>query len=166
MRRIYQPWTTEDDEKILAMDAAGLAWQAIAEEFPERTPAALKTRLSQLRRGRSPSGKRQTWAPEEVRLLVHLREVERKTWVEINAVLGRKAPDACCNKYASLRRAAAPPTAAKFDGRSATRTREQAAFAARDARSAGGPISITAWVFGDPPPGRSALDQKRAGLAP
>jgi hypothetical protein len=30
-------------------------------------------------------------------------------------------------------------------------------------RRANAPRSLTAWVLGDPPPGMSALDQKRAG---
>lgn len=111
------------------------------------------------RRARVASARAQghhVWTYSEQILLVELREDEGWEWDKIAAHMGIDV-SACVAKYGNLRyrinsdrqRYQQAPNAAVID-----RERRDAA---RDRQS------ITGSVFGDPPPGYSALDRKRAG---
>lgn len=99
------------------------------------------------------------WTDAEVKLLFELRDDEAWEWFQIAEHLGRKI-DNCKQKYFDTRhrkRAARGesfekcPNAAMIDRERRERARAGA--------------SITAQIFGDPPPGYSALDRRRRASA-
>jgi hypothetical protein len=86
-------------------------------------------------------------------------------WELIAEQLGR-SPVACKVKYNYQKRQNARPKVeapppAKLSHRLA---KDAAAARAREESIRVAPLTLTARIFGDPPPGRSALDRKRAGI--
>lgn len=152
-------WTRAEDDELKRARGTRLAWDVIADSFPtRRTVAALKKRYHKIAGSKKAKPQRK-WTDDEVARLKHLRQVERRSWDEIDALLSRGKGNSY-NKFRSITIAVPRVRISKFDcGVSADRTR--AALAERDRRKAVAHASITAMVFGDPLPGRSALDQKR-----
>lgn len=98
------------------------------------------------------------WTPEEDAELLRLYEVERLFFYKISLRLGRPKKSAS-DRYAVLkrRRGELPPKPARKPNPTALR---DGIRAHEIERTRAGHASITAMVFGDPPPGHSALDQK------
>lgn len=109
------------------------------------------------------------WSAEDLQKLRTLADVidvhTKETWAEIGIALGRSLA-ACKGKYfwerdrAVRKKAPVGPAVQTWRGRDAAMERARM----RNAR-APEPQSLTAWLCGDPLPGRSALDQKLAAPA-
>lgn len=117
------------------------------------------------------------WTPEEdARLLEKLagrQGLGQKFWIGFAEEFPGRSFYALRQRYLVLRMAAEgrkriyPPKPRVTTGRE-RRTQRQIVHAALHARKAAErlqPASLTAALLGDPLPGRSALDRKRAGLA-
>jgi hypothetical protein len=90
-----------------------------------------------------------TWSAADIANLRRMREVERKTWKEIDRALNR-ALGSSCGKYARLR---------AIDRADEIAQEKREAKAERERLRGLSHLTITAAVFGDPLPGRSALDR-------
>lgn len=99
------------------------------------------------------------WTVEEDAQLLHLRDVERKFFTEIDATLN-KSRHSSGDRYKILARRRGDVPAKPPNKTSRTLLRDTIRVH-EVARVTAGHASITAAFFGDPPPGRSALDQKR-----
>lgn len=102
------------------------------------------------------------WTEEENTDLVR-RADAGESYQEIGRVLNRTGW-ACKAQYGILKRGGTARLNQIDLARQADREAREEAI--RQARAAWQPQSITAWLLGDPRPGRSALDQKRAGSEP
>lgn len=121
---------------------------------------------------RGPMPKRR-WLPHEVTRLVELVEDHELSWDEVVLAMPGRTKKECQSRYYSVddrRHTGRQAAALSFqhtkipDGLEADRQARQAARDARnDASLARG--DITPVFFGDPPPGYSALDLKRAARA-
>lgn len=111
---------------------------------------------------------KRTWTDEKLKRLVLLRDGKRMKWKAIGAAFGVDGA-LCCTKYhlykANLRIAerrkqlsAAPPPPIVFTPADPDKRYFQDADA--DLRLRIARQGLTAGVFGDPPAGRSALDQR------
>jgi hypothetical protein len=99
-------------------------------------------------------GIRTFWDEKSIGLLMELRDDEATEWGLIAEELGRSV-DQCKQKYSAER--------AKRGYRPQSQTVPNAALIDRERRErARDAASITAQIFGDPPPGYSALDRRRA----
>lgn len=99
----------------------------------------------------------------DIARIIHMREVERRKWPQIDAALGR-ARGGCCVKYESLRRVKDTPRPCESGGRIHLSTDQ---VEDREARAAAAErMTATAVFFGDPPPGYSALDRRGGNNAP
>lgn len=134
---------------------------------------------------------RRTWTQQMIDHLIHMREVEKMTWDAIGAAFGVTGAN-CCTRYhhrqakiriAEAREAAraraahlaangivaapplpSPPPAPVIAGPPLAVHRPRYFHAAdNDIRSRIARQGLTAGFLGDPPPGRSALDQREAG---
>lgn len=103
------------------------------------------------------------WSKKQVDTLRHLYEVERKSWEDISAVIGR-TPWACRSKMHELRSGGQRNDGRRLAGihnphsmtvRPDLLADREARFAALQRRT------HTQEFFGDPPPGFSALDLAR-----
>jgi hypothetical protein len=112
------------------------------------------------------------WNPTDEQILIDMKECQHASWTSIGARLGRP-PSHCAQRYGVLcvsrERAPIKTVAeiaeAKYDGR--FRQILDRAQALNDARTLRDDEALrrghcTPAFFGDPPPGRSALDRKRA----
>lgn len=125
---------------------------------------------------------RRTWTDEQIALMIKLRDVEGLPWNEIGERFGFTAAK-CCIKYHNvksadriaarrkeMRVAAGPPAAIPARGAELRFLNEPVArpryFSDADQfiRARIERQGLTAGFLGDPPPGRSALDEKRAGV--
>jgi len=103
------------------------------------------------------------WSDDERTRMIHMREVEKRKWSEIDRALGRPHGSSS-SKYEGLRREKSPPAHQKdAGGRIEISAAQEAERAAR--KAAAQLRDLTAARFGDPPPGFSALDRKREGAA-
>ena len=100
---------------------------------------------------------RRSWSDDDLAAMIRMREVERCRWSDIDRAFGR-TPGSCCAKYESLRREKLPTHPSDAGGRIEVTCQQQANRIAR--KQAEAQRDLTAAVFGDPPPGYSALDQK------
>lgn len=150
------PWPAEDCAKILALAEEGKTMEQIG-EIMGRKPGAIRTKLKRLRPGSS--FKRASWSEEEKAKLFSLRDGARLGWTEIADRLGRPSGTVYA-KYVYLKnlakRGACVQAAYGF-------TVPQECIDER-ARRLAAPLTIAAYVLGDPKPGYSALDRKRQGL--
>lgn len=126
-------------------------------------------------------GRRRTWTDAMLARLFEMRDVQKMTWEEIGAAFDISAPGAYQrhNYHSTKRRIAeqrtrilaeraevapiaAPPSVAACLAEPVKRPRyfhdADADLRGRIARQ-----GLTAGFLGDPPPGRSALDQREAG---
>jgi len=154
-------WTPDEDAKLLQLKAQRVPHKDIAEAMGRSIKACSirVTKLNEFARDRAagieprqPRG----FTDDEVAELLRMREVERLSFPEIDAALGRRH-GVCKAKYRQVRegdsaiverRLLEPPPIKVPPDR----------IADRDHRRALSPASITAALFGDPLPGRSALD--------
>lgn len=105
---------------------------------------------------RQPNG----WSEEECADLIRMRELERMGYEAIGAKLNRGAK-LCALKYRTLR--PLPDNQRKKSKKSEpTHWVPQAQIIDRDARKVLAHRSLTSAFFGDPLPGRSALDRRSA----
>ncbi|WP_036010653.1 SANT/Myb-like DNA-binding domain-containing protein [Bradyrhizobium yuanmingense] len=112
------------------------------------------------------------WTAAELDKLRALVERYGANWSRIAAEMPRRSAVACKQAYNTHERrkrlADAPPSVAASPKRLKSwrdkRAKEQAAEMER-AIAAAQERSVTSEFFGDPLPGRSALDRKRAGIA-
>jgi len=100
---------------------------------------------------------RRPWSSDDLATLVRMREVERCRWSDIDRTLNRSDGGAC-GKYASLRREELPRHPAEAGGRVEVSTAQEIDRSAR--KQAAMRRDLTGEVFGDPPPGYSALDKR------
>jgi hypothetical protein len=107
------------------------------------------------------SGRR--WTADEDARLVHLHEVQGWFLNAIDVELGRPNKSSSERYRLLKRRCGSEPD--KPPRRSSRTLLRDAIRAHEAARARGGNASIPEMVLGDPPPGRSALDQRRGSLA-
>ena len=103
------------------------------------------------------------WSQAEIAQLFELRDVEKLEWSQIARRLVDRKPEACKVKYNIEKRKQAgtyqrPPATGFFLTKHAERIAVNMTKAQQAAAPA--PRSLTAQFFGDPLPGRSALDEK------
>jgi hypothetical protein len=175
-------WRKEDAALLLAMKRQKVSRRKIAKHFGVtihacdmkvvRLRAAAKAAANGERPKRQPAGQsrpeRRTqpapvrWSQAENDELVR-RADAGEPFESIGADLGRTRW-ACKVHYHAIKRGTAATIDAPPVGKKATQ-RQEAAAAARHAReSAQQHQTLTAELFGDPLPGRSALDRLRAGI--
>lgn len=154
-------WTPDEDARLLQLKARRVPHKDIAEAMG-RSIKACSIRVAKLNEferdraagiePRQPRG----FTDEEIADLLRMREVDRLSFPQIDAALGRRH-GVCKAKYQQLRdggsllverRLIEPPPIKVPEDR----------IADRDRRRALSPASITAALLGDPLPGRSALD--------
>ena len=106
-----------------------------------------------------PRGMHIAWSEKEIALLLELRDDEGMEWPDIARHLPRRDQQACAQKYHNIEmrerteRGESP----------AFRTVPNASLIDRDRREElRDQQNLTSRFFGDPPPGYSALDRKRA----
>lgn len=99
------------------------------------------------------------WTDEECAALLHLRDEKHCSFTRIDDHLLRSRGNAA-GKYQSLKK-----LAAKDAGQTPSDKAPAEVLAERATRRALSPRDLTAAVFGDPLPGRSALDRMLAGEA-
>lgn len=97
------------------------------------------------------------WTDDECATLLHLRDEKHWSFTRIDDHLLRSRGNAA-GKYQSLKK-----QAAKDAGQTPADKAPAAVLAERAVRRALSPSDLTAAVFGDPLPGRSALDRMLAG---
>lgn len=156
------PWTPEQYELLKRLGAAeNPDWDDVALQCGH-SKGSCRTTLNRLLReiaqghdvsyGKAdPRNPKRYWSKADEAELYRLRTVDGKTFPAIDILLGR--PDgASAQKFAALRRAA--PAAANGIERRAIHAPKQVPEH----------TEMTAAQFGDPLPGRSALDKLRAGI--
>ncbi|SDD94290.1 hypothetical protein SAMN05216337_1017108 [Bradyrhizobium brasilense] len=155
-RRFGLPWTDDDRAKLLQLRADGNPWKDIALELG-RPVLSCRTIHGNLVRASTPLAERKRrWTEAEVAEMIRLREVEHKPWSQIDALLQR--PDGgSAQKYEGLRLPKKPVAPHLTGGR----VNDAAAIADREKRRGLEHPTLTAAFFGDPLPGRSALDKRR-----
>jgi hypothetical protein len=154
-------WTGEQDAMLLRMRSDGVPHADIADALGDRTESACVKRMDKLNRraasaasGEKPKAAPRPFSDEDVATLLRMRDVEGREFSEIDAALGRN-PGVSCQKYRQIKGLQAPPR--RMDEvRNADVPAE--CVADRDERFALSHASITSAFFGDPLPGRSALD--------
>jgi len=137
-------WSKGDDEKLLRLrDIDRLGWQAISEAFQGRTPAACEMRYYGKLKGARDQQRRQP-GPRPVKAAGYKRRSRTKFLPAPAAPL--QPPK--------------PPVVERRRMPSLDHLREAAELRLRIDRQ-----GLTAGFFGDPPPGRSALDERTRASA-
>ena len=98
-----------------------------------------------------------TWTKDEVAVLMHKREVEKKIWAVIGSEMGRSRT-ACHVKYEAIKRPRERVERVSYYCK--TIISSEKALIERDRRAKLSPRNLTAEFFGDPLPGYSALDKR------
>lgn len=151
------PWSAEQIALLQELRAAKIPWETIAEQCGHSANSCSAmhsmTRRRQIKeaQGNAPK-KAPRWSETDVSEMKRLR-AEGLCFADIDSALG-KGKGAACSKWYSLR---APQ-----------RQRLSCNTARQDPVSRGAlveHVSLTAKFCGDPLPGRSALDRKRAGIS-
>jgi hypothetical protein len=147
------PWTPEQIALLESLRGQGVDWEDIGRQCGH-TGASCCTTLSALKRKRreasgekQPRGvNRRPYTDTDVKILIQMRNVEKRSFPEIDVALNRPEGSACA-KYHTLRLpgVAVPAIEPK-----------QAAPQVNLSHK-----TLTAELCGDPLPGRSALDRKR-----
>lgn len=120
--------------------------------------------------------KHQLWTEDQTKTLTRMGQAA-EPWSKIAEATGRGI-DACKTKWAEIRTKENLPQRPQKQAAATTKARRRKprcdsrgaeVMIARDAlasrtQTSLTPRSLTARVFGDPPPGRSALDMRRAGI--
>lgn len=159
------PWSADEDAKLwrLKIDD-GLLWPEVAPQFPNRTLHACRSRMTVLRARAKDLGLKKTtpkiWSAAENATFRRMVDAG-KSDAEIAAEMpGRTLRAVQCQRH-MLRSNQRIETLAVTERRI---NLDRARAIQREAAETK-PASITAWLLGDPPPGRSALDRKRMGVA-
>jgi hypothetical protein len=168
MSRAGLRWTSDELEQLQALRAKGLDFPTIGAELG-RDPKSCEVQLCKLRR-RLGIAKVQPppWNDAEDAKLVKAREVDHKSWKEVAEITGRTVL-ACIARMDHLRALRGIVKRHKHSSKGMVlpvkvdplAIASSAAYAMAKNRR-----DLTASVFGDPPPGYSALDRKRQGLGP
>lgn len=156
-------WSQPEDALLLRLHGEGLEWELIAMRFPRHTKAACQARRALLRSKnkdpqRVPQPQRR-WSDDDNADLVR-RGDAGEPFEKIGESLSRTRW-ACKVQYHALKRAKVERPVTKQT------LREASLIKAAETRihvAALPPRSLTAEFCGDPLPGRSALDRKRAGI--
>jgi len=98
------------------------------------------------------------WSASDLATLIHMREVGREKWSVIDRAFAR-AVGSSATKYESLRRGKLPRHPTETGGRIEVSTGQESERLAR--QEAERRRDLTGEVFGDPPPGYSALDRRK-----
>lgn len=114
----------------------------------------------------SRSQKNPSWSSKELVTLKNMREILKAEWPQIAAHIPGRSPNACRDAYWShvskkKVRTTYIPSANSAAASSHNRPGETLLEARERRREAASLRDVTAVVFGDPPPGFSALDEKR-----
>ncbi len=155
-------WTDERLAALLAMKERGEPWERISAHF-NRSVARCEVTLCRYRK-RLGLAKKQAaaWSKEEDDLLIRLYEVEERPMLEVSRAIPGRTLCACFSRMDHLRGTRRTTYNRNPTIHIKTPRADDAAIAAREARyRALGMRSLTAARMGDPPPGYSALDQKR-----
>jgi hypothetical protein len=155
-KTLLKPWTAAERASLTELRAQKLGWDVIAERCGHSSNScqSMHSRTITGRRRESKSSRR-GWSAVDLAEMIRLHEEESEPWAAIDKRL--KRPDnASKTKYYALRRAPAPPKPGSDAGAAEAAMRELAV------RQSLMPASLTAFLCGDPLPGRSALDEKRA----
>jgi hypothetical protein len=167
-------WSDDDNARLIRFDAANMPREEIAHRLRKTTQQVtaqigkLRTRQKLRERAQAGSvvGRRcdpgALWTPEEIeRVLVLGATARLDEWPAIaRAHFPGRTAKACRQQYYVGRaaRRARPSSPLREVGAATT------AVAPPRVAPAHMPQSITAAVFGDPPPGRSALDQRKCEI--
>lgn len=161
-------WTADDDARLEQMHADRVSWPEIATAFPGRSISLCQVALTRIRARRARGqikGRVAPWSDAETSTLLARRDAGER-FEEIGASTGRTAI-ACRQRYNVSKRAKGQPQRLRRHA-GATKVRLLASVQPAPkpdlAPSDLAPASLTAAFCGDPLPGRSALDRKRAGL--
>lgn len=147
------PWSVEDCVKVLALADEGKSLEEIG-TLMGRKPGSIRTKIKRLRPGTSL--KLVAWTEADKKQLLALRDGAKLGWTEIGARLGRPS-GTVYDKYKYLKHASSiGPRIQSTNGMLIP----EDVLADRERRQSA-PLTISAYVLGDPRPGYSALDQKR-----
>lgn len=165
-------WTPERKRMLIhAREVEGLTWPRIGMKLNISAEACGK-KYRELRpdqpTARGANGRRR-WTDNEIETLLRMRDQENQSWRAIGQALDRTA--GACEVFHSnykagqrwRRKTVKAPAEARLQIEPLHNiTVPDHRFAERDARSAAADRrTITQQLFGDPPPGYSALDMKR-----
>ena len=101
-----EPWSREEENRLLKLRGQGMSWAEIHEFFPQRSWEAVSGRYYRLSgdpSAKKPPKKAKTWDAEEDKLLLELRE-ENLPWVEIAKRFPARTAGAIQHRYRLLRR--------------------------------------------------------------
>lgn len=110
------------------------------------------------------------WTEKDIALLIELRDVRLLKWPQIARALARSA-GSCCVTHSKVKtgtykpRVVRAPTRSEIESTQHFKLTDQHIAAREARRAAADRRSLTATFCGDPPPGYSALDQKRNASA-
>jgi hypothetical protein len=167
-------WKPKEDADLLRLaEEEGYSGEQLGEHFGV-TKRSAEQRLYQIRRsmranaGEQPCGRPRPWTEfDNERLMAAVGPDQRfsdKAFKPIAQALNR-SPTACRTQYRLLKAAAVLAEARASRAPRQHQTRAEMAAAAKAARhGVAEPLTLTAEIFGDPRPGQSALDKKRAGI--
>jgi hypothetical protein len=151
-------WSAEDCTKVLALADEGKSLEEIG-SMMGRKPGSIRTKLKRLRPGTSL--KLVAWTEADKKQLISLRDGAKLGWTEIGERLGRPS-GTVYDKYKYLKHASSiGPRIQSTNGMLIP----EEVLAERNRRQAA-PITISAYVLGDPRPGFSALDRRPAPVTP
>lgn len=163
-QKLRNTWTDEQCAILMDRRAYNVDWSDIAEALGHSSKSCQHkhSRILQARRDaklgigqRRAKSNRRPWGSDDIARLIEMREVQRMQYGDIDVALGR-ALGTSCSKYLALRRGL--EAASNWNGRIEITAAERE----RDARRHLTHSTLTGWVFGDPLPGRSALDRRGA----
>lgn len=165
-------WTEERERSLIHMrEVEGLTWPMISMRLHVCADSC-SAKYRQLRPEAAPKrgvNGRKRWREQEIQTLVYMRETQKKDWPEIAKALDRTA-GACSVFYSNHKTGQRWRRDIDRKNRAARLQLEPLTLAKappdlleeREARNAAAHNrTLTASVFGDPPPGFSALDKKR-----
>jgi len=163
-------WTVEQKQLLEQLRADNVDWSEVAVRCGH-TIGSCRTTLTNIKARRMvredaapKKARRLPWSMEEVAELVRLREMAGLNFNAIDKILNRRRGSAVV-KYQTLQLGPDPQHVSETGGRVHVTPKEQAEFKAL--KLAQNRQSDISRLLGEPPPGYSALDQKRAsGEAP
>ena len=100
------------------------------------------------------------WTDDDIARMIDMRERQCMTWSQIDAAMNR-SPGGSCIKYESLRRPKLPSIHQNDAGGRITLSVQQESERIARERAASR-RDLTGAIFGDPPPGFTALDKMRS----
>lgn len=165
MSRAGLRWTPDELEQLQTLrERDNLDFPTIGARL-ERDPKSCEVQLCKLRRKlNSPRVCPPRWSADEDAALIKARETEDREWDDVAGIVGRSV-GACMRRLTTIRTNRAVRHRAD-GGMSAARPDPASIAAGRAYRRAQDERPWQARFLNDPPPGYSALDRKRQGLAP